>query len=103
MAGEALRGAEGEGSGLVNDEAVALLRRRIEESGVSSTRFAVDVLWRDPRTVRRWLSGDSPIPKIVAEKLVHPTPAPWPEPSPPAAQKAGDTLLDRILDPIRRR
>lgn len=45
-----------------------LLRAVIEASGLSARRFAVQVLVRDERTVRRWLAGDSPIPKAVREK-----------------------------------
>ena len=62
-------------------EAVALIRRRLEESGLSSTRFAIDVLWRSPRTVRKWLADDSPIPDIVLDKLETPKVAPWPVPT----------------------
>ncbi len=59
-------------------EGVALLTRRIEESGLSASRFARDVLIRDPRTVRRWFSGDGPIPRRVLEWLEQPEVAPWP-------------------------
>ena len=62
-------------------EAVALIRRRLAESGLSSTRFAIDVLWRSPRTVRKWLADDSPIPDIVLDKLETPEVAPWPVPT----------------------
>lgn len=59
----------------------ALLRRRIEESGLSARKFAREVLRRDERNVRRWLSEDDhPIPQLVQDFLVDPTPAPWPEP-----------------------
>lgn len=46
-----------------------LLRDAIEASGLSARRFAVEVLIRDERTVRRWLAGDSPIPTVVVEWL----------------------------------
>ncbi len=60
------------------EEAVDLLRLRIEESGLSAGEFARDVLIRDPRTVRRWASGDGPIPRLVVEWLQAPQVAPWP-------------------------
>ena len=47
----------------------ALLRDAIAASGLSARRFAVDVLLRDERTVRRWLAGDSPIPAAVVRFL----------------------------------
>ena len=50
-------------------EAAALLRRRIDESGLSRRRFAVDLLIRQERTVRRWVSGESPIPHVVQDWL----------------------------------
>jgi hypothetical protein len=59
-------------------EQAALLRSRIEASGLSATRFAREVLLREDRTVRRWLSGESPIPNIVAAWLESPEPMPWP-------------------------
>ncbi len=59
-------------------EQIELLGRRISESGLSARRFAVEVLLRDERTIRRWLSGDSPIPRVVLDWLEAPTPAPWP-------------------------
>jgi hypothetical protein len=46
-----------------------ILAKAIEASGMSARRFAVRVLIRDERTVRRWLSGDSPLPKPVREFL----------------------------------
>lgn len=56
----------------------ALVRQRIEESGLSARRFAEEVLTRDERTVRRWVSGESPIPERVQDFLVAPWRAPWP-------------------------
>lgn len=48
---------------------VALLRTAIDASGLSARKWAEQVAWRDERTIRRWLSGDSPIPALVVEKL----------------------------------
>lgn len=59
-------------------EQIALLEQRISESGLSARRFAVEVTLRDERTIRRWLSGDSPIPQIVFDWLKSPSRAPWP-------------------------
>ena len=42
-----------------------LLASAIERSGLSAREFALHVLMRDERTVRRWQSGDSPIPSVV--------------------------------------
>ena len=44
-----------------------LLRAAIAASGLSVRKFA-DVLVRDPRTLFRWLSGESPLPKAVRKK-----------------------------------
>ena len=46
-----------------------LLSAAIRASGLSVTRFAVEVMTREPRTIFRWLSGESPIPAIVRAKL----------------------------------
>lgn len=59
-------------------EVVGLLRRRIAESELSTSRFAVEVMIRQPRTIRRWVSGESPVPKVVVEWLEAPQVAPWP-------------------------
>lgn len=59
-------------------EEIALLERRIKESGLETGPFARDVLIREPRTVRRWLDSSSPIPKRVLEWLRDPPVAPWP-------------------------
>lgn len=48
---------------------VALLRSAIERSGLSARQYAVTVLLRDERTVRRWLAGKSPIPDPVVTFL----------------------------------
>lgn len=53
----------------VTEDPKDLLRKVIESSGLSARRWAEDVAWRDERTVRRWINGDSPIPEIVVQKL----------------------------------
>jgi len=50
-------------------EQVEALRRAIRASGLSARQFARTVLARDERTVRRWLAGDSPIPRAVLDFL----------------------------------
>ena len=50
-------------------EQVALLRTAIKASGLSARRYAVEVLVRDERTIRRWLAGKSPIPQAVLNHL----------------------------------
>lgn len=45
-----------------------LVRAAITASDVSTKRFAERVVWRDQRTVRRWLAGDS-VPKMVIDRL----------------------------------
>ena len=57
---------------------IGLLEKRIEESGLDTSPFARDVLIREPRTIRRWLDGSSPIPNRVKEWLQDPQVAPWP-------------------------
>lgn len=46
------------------------LRALIDASGMSARRFAQDVLSRDERTVRRWLSGETEIPESAASWLL---------------------------------
>ena len=46
-----------------------LLRAAITASGLSTTQYAKVVLIRDGRTLRRWLSGESPIPRSVIDYL----------------------------------
>lgn len=58
-------------------ERIELLEQRIEESGLKTGAFARDLLIREPRTVRRWLAGESPIPNRVLEWLQDPQPVPW--------------------------
>jgi hypothetical protein len=48
---------------------VRLLARAIEQSGLTQRDFAIAVLVRDPRTVRRWLTGDRPMPTLVVHYL----------------------------------
>lgn len=45
------------------------LLRAIAASGLSNRQFALTVLLRDERSLRRWLAGDAPIPKAVREWL----------------------------------
>jgi len=45
------------------------LEAALERSGLSLSRFATDVMSRDARTVRRWRSGESPIPDTAAAWL----------------------------------
>lgn len=46
-----------------------LLARVIDASGLTRSQYAKRVLLREPRTIRRWMDGDSPIPRVVAEYL----------------------------------
>jgi hypothetical protein len=57
---------------------IALLKERIAQSGLSVRQFAIMVMIRDDRTVRRWLAGDSPIPNLVMDFLTDPWEVPWP-------------------------
>lgn len=59
-------------------QARALLLSRLKESDLPAGTFATKVLLREPRTMRRWLSGESPIPVLVVDFLVEPTQRPWP-------------------------
>jgi hypothetical protein len=47
-----------------------ILRAVIAASGLSQVRYAETVLFRNPRTVRRWLAGDAPIPRAVMQFLI---------------------------------
>jgi hypothetical protein len=49
----------------VDPKAVALLRDAIAASGLSARQYAVTVLLRDERTIRRWLAMEVPIPEPV--------------------------------------
>ena len=55
-----------------------ILEARITESGISAKKFADLVLKRDERTLRRWRSGESPMPDLVRRFIRDPQPAPWP-------------------------
>jgi hypothetical protein len=57
---------------------IALLRVRIEESGLSDRQFAVKCLRRDERTIRRYLAGEVEMPAIIRELIRDPFVAPWP-------------------------
>jgi len=48
---------------------ISLLRAAITSSGLSASAYARDILIREPRTIRRWLAGDSPIPESVLHYL----------------------------------
>lgn len=48
-----------------DERARGLLRAAIAAEGGSARAYASDRLLRDERTVRRWLSGESPIPSPV--------------------------------------
>jgi hypothetical protein len=61
---------------------VELLRKRINESGLSARKFAETVLIREERTIRRWLKEESPIPKMVLDFLANPWEIPWPKTAP---------------------
>lgn len=60
-------------------ESIALLEKRIEESGLSVRQFALKVMLREDRTIRRWLTGESPIPNLVLDFLTNPWEMPWPK------------------------
>lgn len=45
------------------------LREAIEVSGLSVADYAANVLYRQPKTVYRWLAGGAPIPLYVAKML----------------------------------
>jgi Arc/MetJ family transcription regulator len=42
-----------------------LIAAAIKASGLSARKFAVTVLIRDERTIRRWLAGENPLPQAV--------------------------------------
>lgn len=46
-----------------------LIRSAVEASGLSARRFAEWVMTRDERTIRRWSSGDAPIPETARVRL----------------------------------
>ena len=52
---------------------IAELRAAIHRSGLSNSAYARDILIRDPRSLRRWLSGKNPIPRAVLDRLSKPS------------------------------
>jgi hypothetical protein len=48
-----------------------LLSRVIKRSGMTLRSFAINVLVRDQRAVRRMLDGELPLPKEVRRRLEH--------------------------------
>lgn len=46
------------------------LQEDIDASGLTIKDYAHTVLYRHPRTVRRWLHGDHAIPAAVQERVV---------------------------------
>lgn len=55
---------------LTQEEQITLLRTEIVRTGLSTVAYAKLVLLRDPRIVRRWLNGTSPIPLQVLRFLL---------------------------------
>jgi hypothetical protein len=53
----------------ISSDGVRLLAKCIDESGLTQHDFSIAVLMRDPRTVRRWLSGERPMPALVTKCL----------------------------------
>lgn len=45
------------------------LRKAIQRTGLSNRQYAEAILTRDERTLRRWLAGQTPIPKQVLKFL----------------------------------
>ena len=58
-----------ERNGRLWDLAVMELNRRIRASGLSVEDCARSIFLREPQTVKRWLSKESRIPKVVQEYL----------------------------------
>lgn len=52
-----------------DDDARELLERALAVTGCSLRAFAEVHMVRDERTVRRWRSGDVPIPEVAQVKL----------------------------------
>ena len=48
---------------------LAVLRKAIDESGLSNRRFATAILMRNERTIRRWLAGDDVVLYVVYREL----------------------------------
>ena len=56
---------------------IVLLREAVRTSGLTAEKYAHTVLMRNPRSLRRWLDGSSPIPTAVRDyldRLVKPGP-----------------------------
>ena len=64
--------ARGVGGTSRDDPARARLSTLLTDSGLPAAELA-RVLGRDPRTVRRWMSGEMPIPEAVGEMLARST------------------------------
>ncbi len=45
-----------------------LIIAAIKALDISARRFATEVVFRNERTVRDWVKGESPVPKAVKEK-----------------------------------
>lgn len=59
-------------------ERAEVLQNAVAESRLSGAKFARYVLYRDPKTIYRWLSLERPIPEVVFQGLIERRPAPWP-------------------------
>jgi len=53
----------------MTDSSILLLERAIAASGLSTRQYAQQLLTRDERTIRRWLTGETQIPRTVVEWL----------------------------------
>ena len=53
---------------------LARLQALLKASPLSHSAYARGILLREPRTLRRWLSGESPIPKQVCAWLAKQSP-----------------------------
>jgi hypothetical protein len=54
---------------LATKHPIVLLKAAIGLSKLSDRVFATNVMGRDERTIRRWLSGDTPIPDAAIKFL----------------------------------
>ena len=62
------------------------LARVIAASGLSARVWATTVVYRDERTVRRWLAGTSPMPVPVLAYLYARAPVAVPDSAAPSSQ-----------------
>lgn len=46
-----------------------LITAAIEASGLAARRFAIRIISRDERTVRRWIAGEIEIPTVARDWL----------------------------------